>query len=526
MKLKLLNMNKFIHGLTPVTSTELKSKSGEFNPKGLFSEIIFGIENSLNRSKKYSYINLNAKIIHPAAFKLLIRIDRRIEKMIITEQSFSVDSEGQLILDEKGVTGINGFIELFPKIKLRTGTSTREKIIKVIEDAYKQGSLFIDTVPIIPPDFRPMYIDESGNVVMDELNEIYINIMRKASQVKSVGKGSALFDLLNYYLQNVVNDHDKYIRTKISKKSGLIRNNMLGKRVDFSARAVITPGPDLNVNQIGVPLRICVSLFQPFLIHYILFSKRYPHKEELTTEIKNYTDSEVSVDTINRVIKSIKTGDKIPQNLYNLFFEACEIVMKGRVVLAKRDPALHDGSYRAFYPVLVNGNTIQICTLQVGSFNADFDGDQMGLFHPLTRQAQQEAKDKMMNGRGSKHSSHVTYEISKEMVVGLYIMTKSSKKTNSPLAINQNDIDKAIDPFIIVKYKGHITTLGRAIFNNAFPSDWPFMDDLVTKKYVNKLISKIIDKYGDQVAIEVFSKLEKIGLNLQLLWRQVLQLII
>lgn len=511
MKLKLLNMNKFIHGLTPVTSTELKSKSGEFNPKGLFSEIIFGIENSLNRSKKYSYINLNAKIIHPAAFKLLIRIDRRIEKMIITEQSFSVDSEGQLILDEKGVTGINGFIELFPKIKLRTGTSTREKIIKVIEDAYKQGSLFIDTVPIIPPDFRPMYIDESGNVVMDELNEIYINIMRKASQVKSVGKGSALFDLLNYYLQNVVNDHDKYIRTKISKKSGLIRNNMLGKRVDFSARAVITPGPDLNVNQIGVPLRICVSLFQPFLIHYILFSKRYPHKEELTTEIKNYTDSEVSVDTINRVIKSIKTGDKIPQNLYNLFFEACEIVMKGRVVLAKRDPALHDGSYRAFYPVLVNGNTIQICTLQVGSFNADFDGDQMGLFHPLTRQAQQEAKDKMMNGRGSKHSSHVTYEISKEMVVGLYIMTKSSKKTNSPLAINQNDIDKAIDPFIIVKYKGHITTLGRAIFNNAFPSDWPFMDDLVTKKYVNKLISKIIDKYGDQVAIEVFSKLEKIG---------------
>ena len=511
MKLKLLDVNKFTKGLTPVTSTELKTKSGEPSPEGLFSEKIFGIEGSLDRSKRYSFIHLNAMIIHPAAYKLLIRIDRRIEKFLNTEQSFSLDSQNQLIIDDKGVTGTTEFIKMYPNIELKAGTPAREKIIKVINDAYKQGSLFIDKLPVIPPDLRPMYEDEGGNLVLDEINNIYLNIMRKASQIKTVGKGSALFNLLNFYLQNAVNEHDKYIRTKISKKSGLIRMNMLGKRVDFSARAVITPGPNLKVNEIGVPLRIAVTLFQPFLIHYILFSKKYPRQAELEEEVKNYTDSELSVDTVNRVIKSLKSGDKVPQALYDLFFEACEIVMKDRVVLAKRDPALHDGSYRAFYPVLVHGNTMQICTLQVGGFNADFDGDQMALFHPLTKQAQQEAKDKMMAGKGSKHSGHVTFEISKEMAAGLYTMTKNKQKSNSPIALSREDIVKATDPYIRVKYRGRTTTMGRAIFNSLFPGDWPFMDVLVTKKFVNNLIPQIIDKYGDEKARDIFSNIERVG---------------
>jgi len=512
MKLQLLDVNRFAASLTPVTSTELKTRSGELHPEGLFSEKIFGVEGTLTRSKKYSYIKLNTKVVHPAAYKLLIRINRKLEKFFNTEQSFSLNSQGELVVDEdNGVSGIQEFIKLFPQFKFKAGTSAREKIIKVIKDAYKQDALFIDKLPIIPPELRPMYEDEAGQLVLDEINNIYLNIMRKASQVKSVGKGSALFSLLNFYLQTAVNDHDKFVRTKIAKKSGLIRSNMLGKRIDFSARGVITPGPKLDVNQVGVPMRMAVTLFEPFLLHYILFSKKYPHKEQLEIEIKQFMDAEVSVDTIKRLIKSVKSGDKIPPALKRLMWDACEIVMKDRVVILKRDPALQDGSYRAFHPVLVDGDTIQICTLQVGTFNADFDGDQMAIFHPLSKQAQQEAKDKMMRGEGSKHTNYVNYDLSKEMVAGLYTMTKNVKIAKSPVAVTQEMLDNGTDPYLPVKFKGKRTTLGRAIFNDAFPSSFPFVDELVTKKVVNGLIPVVIKKYGDDVGIKVFSKLEKIG---------------
>lgn len=512
MKLQFLDVNRFASNLTPVTSTELKTRSGELHPEGLFSEKIFGVEGTLTRSKKYSYIKLNTTVIHPAAYKLLIRIDRRLEKMFKTEQSYSLDSKNMLVVDdENGVSGIQEFIKMYPTLVLKGGTPARDKIIKVLKDSYKQGSLFIDKLPVIPPELRPMFEDEAGQLNLDEINNLYLNIMRKASQVKSVGKGSALFALLNFYLQAAINEHDKFVRTKISKKSGLIRSNMLGKRVDFSARGVITPGPKLDVNQVGVPLRMAVSLFEPFLIHYLLFSKKYPYKEQLETEIKEYMDAEVSVDTVKRLIKSVKSGDKIPPGLRQLTFDACEVVMKGRVVIAKRDPALQDGSYRAFHPVLVEGDTIQICTLQVGTFNADFDGDQMALFHPLTKQAQQEAKDKMMRGEGSKHSNYVNYDLSKEMVAGLYTMTKNVKYAKSPVAVTPEMIENGTDPYIPVKFRGKNTTLGRAIFNEAFPSSFPFIDETVTKKIVNGLIPDVIRKYGEDVSIKVFSKLEKIG---------------
>jgi DNA-directed RNA polymerase beta' subunit len=511
MKLKLLNVDQFTKNLTPVETTELKTRAGELHPEGLFSEKIFGIEGSLDRSKKFSYIKLNAFVVHPAAYKLLIRIDRRLEKFMNTQESFSLNSNGELIIDENGVNGIDEFIKLYPDMKLKGGTQARDKIIKVIDDSYKQGSLFIDKLPVIPPDLRPMFVDEDGNLNVDDLNNLYINIMRKASQVKSIGKGSPLYNLLNFYLQSAINDHDKYVRTKISKKSGLIRANMLGKRVDFSARGVITPGPKLKINEVGVPLRMAVTIFQPFLIHYILYSKKYPYLKDLEEEIKAYTESELSVDTLNRVIKSIKDGDKISEKLYNLFFDATEIVIKGRVVILKRDPALHDGSYRAFNPILVNGDTIQLCTAQVGSFNADFDGDQMAIFHPLSREAQQEAKDKMMRGQGSKHSNHVVYDLSKEMCVGLYMMTANKPKTNSPISVTEKDLEKATDPYIRVKYKGKVTTMGRAIFNSAFPRQHPLIDTQVSKKVVNGMITEIIDKYGEDVSREVFSKLEQIA---------------
>jgi hypothetical protein len=152
-----------------------------------------------------------------------------------------------------------------------------------------------------------------------------------------------------------------------------------------------------------------------------------------------------------------------------------------------------------------------MCTLQVGPFNADFDGDQMGFFHPLSDEAQKEAIDKMTRLVGSESEEAVMFEISKEMVVGLYTMTKNVKRLQSPIAVSEADLENATDPYIPVKYRGQNTTMGIAIFNSAFPPSMPFIREQITKKIVNGLINVIIKKYGEPETIKIYSKLEKIG---------------
>ena len=511
MKIKFLDVDRFVRGLNPVTTAEFRTRAGEFHPDGLFSEKIFGVENSRDRSQTYSYINLNTPVIHPAAFIIFKRIDKKLIDFFSTEKLFTIQDNGLYFETKKGITGIKEFIKAFPKLEFKAGTPAREGLIEVLKENYKNGTLFIDKVPVIPPELRPAYADEKGQWIIDELNPVYIGLLRRATQIKGIGKSGALFDLLNYNLQLAVNSHDKYIRTKISKKHGLIRDKMMGKRVDFSARAVIIPGPKLKINDVGLPLRIGILLFQPFIIHHMLYSKRYPRYAELESEIKSYTDSELSVDTIKRVMKGIKDDDKIPESLYELFFEVCEIVMKGRVVILKRDPALHDGSYRAFNPVLTRGSEIELSTMQVASFNADFDGDQMAVYHPLSDQAQKEAKEKMMRGVGSKSSNAIMYEISKEMGLGVYLMTKATKLKTSPIAVTIDDLKKANNPYIPVRFRGHNTTMGRAILNASFPSDFKWIDGQVTKSDINKLIPEIIDKYGDEASANIFTSVKDVA---------------
>jgi hypothetical protein len=508
----ILDVEKFVKGLAPVKTTEYLTKTGEWTEDGLFSEKIFGVEGSLDRQKVFAYIDLNAYVMHPMGFKELVgRIDRRLENFFSTEESFSVTSSGELFVDPNGVTGINALKDLFPKIKFKGGTAAREKIIKLVTDAYKSGTLFINKLPVIPPHFRPAYQDEANQWIVDELNEVYIKIMRQASQIKSVGSGSALYDLLNYRLQLTMNEHDAFVKRKVQKKSGLVRGNMMGKRVDYSGRAVITPGPKLNVNEVGLPLRMAVTLFDLFLKHYLIFSKKYPFKDELEKELKLYADLEYSVDSITRVIKAIKDGDKIPEGLKKLMFDACEVVMKDRVILAKRDPALHEQSYRALIPVLVDGISVQMPTLQVGGFNADFDGDTMAFYHPLSNEAQKEAKEKMMKPIGSKTFSDVTFELSKEMAAGIYTLTKPTKSKSSPVGVTQEMLEKGTDPYIPVTYRGKQTTLGRAIFNSVFPPSFPFIDKPMKKGDVNALIPELIKRYGEDETRKIFSQLSKLG---------------
>jgi len=508
--IQFLDINKFKKGLKPVTTTEIFSKPGEWHPEGLFSEIIFGAEESPDRKKTFSYINLNASVIHPSAYMLLIQLDRKIEKFLSTEASYSVSPDGNLYENLEGVTGISEFIKMLPKIKFRGGTDTRDKFVKKIEQASKEGTLFIDTIPVIPPELRNMYQDEKGMWIEDPLNEYYTALIRRAYQVKSASKSGPLFDLLNYELQKAVIAHDNFIRKLIQKKNGLIRSNLLAKRTDFSGRAVITPGPNLKVNEIGIPIIMAVSLFEPFIIHRIFHSGRVD-LEKLGEEVKAFTTFELSIDSLKMVLKAIKSADKIPPALFKIIWDATEVAMMGRIVLAKRDPALHAESVRGFKPILVDGNNIQLCTLQVVGFSADFDGDTMAIYHPITNESQIEVADKMMRGEGGESASAVTFELSKEMCVGLYMMTKDVKRTTPAIQVFDKDLPSATDAYIPVKYRNNTTTMGRAIFNSAFPSSFPFMNQTVNKKFVNGLIPEMLKKYGTEQAINTFSALEKIG---------------
>lgn len=507
--IKLLDIASVTKNLDQVSEHLIFDKPNEFHVDGLFSEKIFGVIGSNERKETFAYMNLYAKVIHPTALELILRLDRKINSFISAEKYFSIDSKGTLVEDQNGVTGISEFIKMFPKIKFRTGTDTRQKFADLLKEEYGNGTVFIDRVLILPPELRPAYMDETGEWTVDELNNVYQAMMKRASQVRSSGGSGPLFDLMNFSLQRAVMDHNTYIKTRIEKKDGLIRNQMLGKRVDFSARAVITPGPDLKLHEVGLPFRMAVSLFEPFVIYQLVNSKTV-NKDALETEIKIFTGTDLSTDAIQKVFKSIKNADNIPQNLFDIFYTATENAMRGRVVLVKRDPVLHTESYIAYNPILHTGNTVQICTMQVGPHNADFDGDQMAVFHPLSNEAQAEAKERMMKIQSGSSSSALAFEISMEMWAGLYMLTKGFKPKGSPRVVTQDDLDKATDPTIAVKFRGHNTTMGRAIFNSCFPAAFPFQDIQVNKKITNGLIKDFLKMFKEdyETTSKVISRIE------------------
>jgi DNA-directed RNA polymerase subunit beta' len=507
MLIKLMDVNNFCKNLKPVKTSITVTKSDEFHEGGIFSEIIFGPLGSSLRTNTYSYIELNCKIIHPTAFKILKQLDRKIIDFISVEKTFNLDTNGILQEDENGINGINNFIKIFPNINFREHTPERKKLSDMIKGAFKQGTLFVDKIPVVPPDFRPIYKDNEGRWIQDKMNNFYTSLITRSISIKPIDVKSPFFDILNFNIQKSVNDLDEFTREKISHKYGLIRSSILGKRVDYSGRAVISCGPELRGDEIGIPFKMAISLFEPFILHLILYSP-IERKEIIRKEIENFTKQEVSIDTIKKIMTSIKNGDYIPPKLYKIFYDITETSMKDRLVLAKRDPVLHPESVRAFTPILIEGNTVRISNLDVGGFNADFDGDQMAIFHPLSNEAQEDAK-KMTKLVSSTSSYSLGFALSKEACAGLYILTKDYSSRKSPITFNLSERDKYSDPTIPTIYKNKRTTLGKAIFNSCFPSNFTFVDKLITKKEINELFLKLTNKYDRETILKTSFNLQK-----------------
>lgn len=286
----------------PVTSSQLfVGKTYNPHPDGLLSEDIFGLEASPERNESYSWIELQCPSINPMIYDILYkRIERKIEDLLSGEKAFSFDENGYLVEDEEGpIQGMTALYENRDMWRFRRGDDEegdRAQIVDMLEKHIKLGTFFMNKLIVVPPTFRPVTIMEEKNEVRpDELNDLYIRIIILANQIKGVS--GDLFDILAYKMQGMMKELYEFIRSKISKKSGMIRNLMLGKRVDFSARSVIAPDPELRLGEVGIPIRMACQIFEPFLLYGMTessYAKDIP--EEFHQKVKEFLGKETVYD--------------------------------------------------------------------------------------------------------------------------------------------------------------------------------------------------------------------------------------
>lgn len=285
--IKIVDVDRFIevNNLAgPITSPQIfLGKTKTFHPQGIMSEEIFGLEGSPERANSFSWIELGCKVIEPALYEILAkRIEKKLPDILSGEISASIGPEGRLIEDPDGeINGFTSFIENISKIKFFTGDSVRNKLIDMLYDNMVKGTFFTSKLLIIPPRHREIMIPEESeeNPEIGDMNAIYRKIVIQANQVKNVS--GPLYDILSFKMQQLVKEMYEFIRVKVGKKEGIIRNLMLGRRVDFSARGVITPNPKLRIGVIGVPLRMVCSIFEPQMIYGLVNS---PESSEIPDE--------------------------------------------------------------------------------------------------------------------------------------------------------------------------------------------------------------------------------------------------
>lgn len=275
--IKIFDINNYVKSGEvngPVTSPQIfLGNSYNYHPKGLMSEDIFGLEGSMDRIKSMSWMDLNTNVIHPVLFDIIAKgLERKIPLLISGEKTYNFNEEGNLVDPPEGeegsLTGYNDFVENIHRFKFRNPTGGREPVISMMYNNIRDNLFFMNKLIIISPEYRPVEVmEESGRnkIRVDQLTSLYRRILELSIQLKSVT--GTIGEVLTNQMQLLLRDLYELVKIKISKKQGMIRNMMLGKRVDLSARAVIAPNPNLKIGEIGVPFKIVCSIFEPYLIY-------------------------------------------------------------------------------------------------------------------------------------------------------------------------------------------------------------------------------------------------------------------
>ncbi|MEN9921821.1 MAG: hypothetical protein RL097_97 [Candidatus Parcubacteria bacterium] len=392
--------------------------------------------------------------------------------------------------------------------------------------------LFLTRIPVVPPAIRPMVALEGGRHASSDLNDLYRRVINRNNRLKklidiqapdvilrnekrilqeavdalidnSIRHGGGAYSVMSQAQRRPLKSLSDYLKSK----QGYFRQNLLGKRVDYSGRSVIVIGPELALDQCGLPKHMALELFRPFVIAELL-------KQELAYNIRG----------AGRLIE-----DGVPE-----VWAILENIIKHKYVLLNRAPTLHRQGIQAFRPVLIEGNAIQVHPLVCRAFNADFDGDQMAVHVPLSDEAQLEAKtiisaNKNILKPGS--SEPVVSEKLLDMALGAYWMTKivEGAKGEGKYFASPNDAINAHDYGVIdfrakvkvlatdtpkyAQFENSIfeTTVGRLLFNSVLPSDHRFINDVVVQKTLFQIIIDIIDDRGAQAIPAIVDKLKKFG---------------
>ncbi len=506
---------------------------------------------------------------------------RELERVLYYEAFVIIDpgeatglSTGEVISDERkrqldqefpgkfvAMMGAEGVKELLRKLdieglsqeireRMKTETSAQKKLkfakrLRVVESFRKSGNkpewMILDVIPVIPPELRPLVPLDGGRFATSDLNDLYRRVINRNNRLKKLMElhapdvivrnekrmlqeaVDALFDngRRGRVLRGANNRPLKSLSDTLKGKQGRFRQNLLGKRVDYSGRSVIVVGPELKLHQCGLPKKMALELFKPFIYH------RLEQRGHCTT---------------------IKQAKELVEQQDPVVWDILEEVIRDHPILLNRAPTLHRLGIQAFEPVLVEGKAIKLHPLTCTAFNADFDGDQMAVHIPLSPEAQIEASTLMLasnNILSPAHGSPIAIP-TQDMVLGLYYLTKMRPNAKGSgrtfasiddvlIALEMGEVEtltaiklrhtgrvidltKAFDNQNIIHTepiefnKQYMdTTVGRVILNDVLPKEMPFINGLLKKKGLGQLVQYCYLKFGLQTTVQMLDEVKKLG---------------
>ncbi len=402
---------------------------------------------------------------------------------------------------------------------------TRLRLMKTLAKSnIRPEWMFLSVLPVIPPDLRPMVPLDGGRHASSDVNDLYRRVINRNNRLKRLYELHApevitrnekrmLQEAVDALIDNSMRRSTSPVSSQAQRrplrsladmlkgKQGRFRQNLLGKRVDYSGRSVIVVGPTLKMHQCGLPKHMALELFRPFVIQKII-EREYAH--------------------------NIRGSGKLIDDATPEVWAILEEVIKGKYVLLNRAPTLHRLGIQAFQPLLIEGNAIQLHPMVCSAFNADFDGDQMAVHVPLTEEAQREAREIMASSKNLlKPSTGESISApTLDIVLGIYWLTSVkaeskgagkvySSKNEAVLAYDLGDLDLRAVVKIYTRTADGVETLetsvGRIYFNAALPNDFPFVNDVLDKKKLGALMDTLFRTYGPDPIPGILDKVKDIG---------------
>lgn len=464
-------------------------------------------------------------------FKIISEFGEEIENETTDEEKrFVVKIGGEAILELLKQVNINDLSKELRQVA-RNETSLQRKHealkrLRVIE-AFKKSHnvkanrpewMVMTVIPVIPPELRPLVPLEGGRFATSDLNDLYRRVIIRNNRLKKLLEIKAPEVILRNekrMLQEAVdslfdngrktaavrgdgNRALKSLSDMLRGKQGRFRQNLLGKRIDYSGRSVIVVGPELKLHECGLPKEMALELFKPFVIRKLVE---------------------------RGLVKTVKSAKKLVERRGAEVWDILEEIIEDHPVMLNRAPTLHRLGIQAFQPILVEGKAIQIHPLVCAAFNADFDGDQMAVHIPLSYYAQVETRILMLASHNilSPANGRPLAIPSQDIVLGCYYLTKvkSNSQTEGKMFASTKEAVIAyengkIDLHSKIKLKikdGRIieTTVGRAIFNQIVPESLPYINEVLTKKRMEELVALSYKKLGNFVTVQFLDRLKDLG---------------